>query len=85
LPGATANWNGNAVIDYWQGYPWSKGSYSYWKVGQYTAFVGMERVEQNGCHFAGEHTSIDFQGYLQGGVETGARAAAEIVAAYKGK
>src|SRR3954468_11748744 len=85
LPGATANWNGNATIDYWQGYPWSKGSYSYWKVGQYTAFAGMERAEQSGCHFAGEHTSIDFQGYLQGGVETGARAAAEIIAAYKGK
>src|SRR3954462_5231604 len=85
LPGATANWNGNATIDYWQGYQWTKGSYSYWKVGQYTAFVGMEGAEQNGCHFAGEHTSIDFQGYLQGGVETGARAAAEIIAAYKGK
>jgi monoamine oxidase len=85
LPGATANWNGNATVDFWAGYPWTKGSYSYWKVGQYTAFVGMERAEQNGCHFAGEHTSIDFQGYLQGGVETGARAAGEIVAAYKGK
>ena len=85
LPGATANWNGNATIDYWQGYQWAKGSYSYWRVGQYTAFAGMERAEQNGCHFAGEHTSIDFQGYLQGGVETGQRAAGEIVAAYKGK
>jgi monoamine oxidase len=85
LPGATANWNSNVTIDYWQGYPWSKGSYSYWKVGQYGAFAGMERAEQNGCHFAGEHTSIDFQGYLQGGVETGQRAAGEIVAAYKGK
>jgi monoamine oxidase len=85
LPGATANWNGNATIDFWTGYEWTKGSYSYWKVGQYTAFAGMERTEQNGCHFAGEHTSIDFQGYLQGGVETGGRAAAEIVAAYKRK
>jgi monoamine oxidase len=85
LPGASANWNGNATIDYWQGYEWTKGSYSYWKVGQYTAFAGMERAEQNGCHFAGEHTSVDFQGYLQGGVETGQRAAGEIVAAYKGK
>jgi monoamine oxidase len=85
LPGATANWNGNATIDFWTGNEWTKGSYSYWRVGQYTAFAGMERAEQNGCHFAGEHTSIDFQGYLQGGVETGARSAAEIVAAYKGK
>ena len=85
LPGATANWNGNATIDYWPGYEWTKGSYSYWRVGQYTAFAGMVGAEQNGCHFAGEHTSIDFQGYLQGGVETGQRAAGEIVAAYKGK
>jgi monoamine oxidase len=85
LPGATANWNGNATIDYWQGYPWSKGSYSYWKVGQYTAFAGIEGAEQNGCHFAGEHTSIDFQGYLQGGVETGERAAGEIIQAFKSK
>jgi monoamine oxidase len=83
LPGATANWNGNATIDFWTGYKWTKGSYSYWKVGQYTAFAGMEAAEQNGCHFAGEHTSIDFQGYLQGGVETGERAASEIIAAYK--
>src|SRR3954447_16018262 len=83
LPGATANWNGNATIDFWTGYEWTKGSYSYWKVGQYRAFAGIERTEQSGCHFAGEHTSIDFQGYLQGAVETGERAAAEIVAAYK--
>jgi monoamine oxidase len=83
LPGATANYNNKATIDYWPGNKWSKGSYSYWKVGQYTTFAGMERAEQAGCHFAGEHTSVDFQGYLQGGVETGARAAGEIVAAYK--
>jgi monoamine oxidase len=83
LPGATANYNGKAYIDYWTANKWSKGSYSYWKVGQYTAFSGMEGVEQAGCHFAGEHTSVDNQGYLEGGAETGARAANEIVAAYK--
>jgi monoamine oxidase len=83
LPGAKANYNGKAYIDYWPGNKWSKGSYSFWKVGQYTAFSGMEGVEQAGCHFAGEHTSVDNQGYLEGGAETGARAAAEIVAAYR--
>jgi monoamine oxidase len=31
-------------------------------------------------HFAGEHTSINNQGFLDGAVETGARAAKEIVA-----
>ena len=85
LEGATANWDGRATIDYWTGYRWTKGSYSFWKVGQYTSFAGMERKEQAGCHFAGEHTSVDFQGYLQGAVETGARAASEIVSAFKRK
>jgi monoamine oxidase len=79
LPGATKQWNGSAAIDYWPGYRWTKGSYSYWKVGQYTKFAGMEGRRQGNCHFAGEHTSIDFQGYLNGAVETGQRAAGEIV------
>jgi monoamine oxidase len=35
------------------------------------------------CHFAGEHMSIDFQGYLNGAVETGQRAAADILADLK--
>lgn len=83
LPGATANWNGRATTDFWTAYPWTKGSYSYWKVGQYTQFAGAERQPEGNCHFAGEHTSIDFQGYLNGGVESGERAAGEIIAALK--
>jgi monoamine oxidase len=39
----------------------------------------MEKERQGNCHFAGEHTSQDFQGYLNGAVETGARAANEIL------
>ena len=62
---------------------WTRGSYSYWKVGQYTKFAGVERERQGNCHFAGEHTSLDFQGYLNGAVETGERAAAEILADFK--
>ncbi|MFL5927152.1 MAG: flavin monoamine oxidase family protein [Gaiellaceae bacterium] len=79
LPGATANWNGRVTRDFWTGYEWTKGSYSYWKAGQYTRFSGAEKERSGNCHFAGEHTSQDFQGYLQGGVETGQRAAAEIL------
>jgi monoamine oxidase len=80
LPGISNNhWNGRATIDYWTGYQWTKGSYSYWKVGQYTKFAGMERAIDGACHFCGEHTSIDFQGYLNGAVETGYRAAAEVI------
>jgi monoamine oxidase len=80
LPGATAQWNGKATRDYWTGYQWTKGSYSYWKAGQYTRFSGAEKEASGNCHFCGEHTSQDFQGYLQGGVETGQRAASEVLA-----
>jgi monoamine oxidase len=83
LPGALEAWNGKAAIDFWPGYEWTKGSYSYWKVGQYQRFAGMEARRQGNCLFAGEHTSIDFQGYLNGAVETGQRAAAEILADLK--
>jgi monoamine oxidase len=79
LPGLSSKWNGKATIDYWQAYPWTKGSYSFWKVGQYTKFAGVEREQQDNCHFAGEHTSVDFQGYLNGAVESGERTAAEVL------
>ncbi|HET8872466.1 MAG TPA: NAD(P)/FAD-dependent oxidoreductase, partial [Gaiellaceae bacterium] len=83
LPGISKQWNGRATRDFWTGDPWTKGSYSYWKVGQYTQFAGVERAREGNCHFAGEHTSIDFQGYLNGAVETGERAAGEILADLK--
>lgn len=83
LPGISRRWNGRATIDFWLGYRWTKGSYSYWKVGQYTKFAGVEREREGNCHFAGEHTSVDFQGYLNGAVESGERAANEILADLK--
>lgn len=83
LPGISALWNGRVTVDFWTGYQWTKGSYSYWKVGQYTKFAGAEQQASGNCHFAGEHTSINFQGFLQGGVESGQRAASEVLTALK--
>lgn len=84
LPGIKSKYiPGKATIDFWPAYPWTKGSYSYWQVGQYTSFSGVEKEQRGKVHFAGEHTSQDFQGYLNGGVETGNRAAAEILQDYK--
>lgn len=80
LPGVTASYNGKATLDYWTGNPWTRGSYSYWKVGQYTAFAGAEGEPEGNYHFCGEHTSINFQGFLNGAIETGERAASEITA-----
>jgi monoamine oxidase len=81
LPGIKSQWDGSATVDYWAAYPWTRGSYSYYRRGQYTAFGGAEEQVSGACHFAGEHTTQDFQGYLQGAVFSGQRAAAEVLAA----
>ena len=87
FPRITAQWTGRATLDTPATDPNLRGSYSYWKVGQYTRFSGYEAARQpypNGrCHFAGEHCSTNFQGYMEGGAEEGARAANEILSDYK--
>lgn len=79
LPGISSKWNGKATVDFWPAFQWTRGSYSFWKVGQYTKFAGIEGKREGNCHFAGEHTSIEYQGYLNGAVESGERAADEII------
>src|SRR5438876_216970 len=87
FPRITRHWNGRATLDTPLTNPFLLGSYSYWKVGQYVRFSGYEKARQpfpNGkCHFAGEHCSQDFQGYMEGGATEGARAANEILSDYK--
>jgi len=56
----------------------TRGSCSYWQVGQYTKFAGIEGAQEGNAHFCGEHTSIDAQGYLEGAVERCERAAEEV-------
>ena len=69
-------------VDFWPG---NRGRRARTRTGRSgsTRFAGVERERSGNCHFAGEHTSIDFQGYLNGAVETGERAAAEILADLK--
>jgi monoamine oxidase len=82
-PGVTPHWNGRATLST----PWRDpnllGSYSCWKPGQYTLFSGYEGARQGKCHFAGEHCSTNFQGFMEGGADEGARAANEILSDYK--
>ena len=88
FPGITQQWNGRATLDVPLTDPFLLGSYSYWKVGQYTLFSGYEGARQPNpqtgkCHFAGEHCSTNFQGFMEGGAEEGARAANEILSDLK--
>jgi monoamine oxidase len=83
FPCISSRWNSRATLDTPWRSPYLLGSYSYWKVGQYTSFSGSEKERSGNCHFAGEHCSTDFQGYMEGGASEGARAANEILSDYK--
>jgi len=80
VPPSEGLWNQRVIRNAWDRNPWSLGSYALIKPGQYTSFYGVEAERQGHVYFAGEHTSIDSQGYMNGGVETGQRAAAEVLA-----
>jgi monoamine oxidase len=79
FPGITARWNGKATLSTPMLDPNLLTSYSYWKVGQYHTFSGYEKMRQGNIHFAGEHCSQDFQGFMEGGASEGVRAAYEIL------
>lgn len=83
FPGIGATWNGRATLDVPAGLPFLLGSYSYWKVGQYTRIAGAEKLPSGQCHFSGEHCSIDFQGYMEGGAREGIRAARDVLHAVR--
>lgn len=63
---------------HWPSVPTHEGSYACFQPGQ-AAWAGLEGVAEGALHFAGEHTSVDGQGYMEGAAESGARAAAEVL------
>lgn len=79
FPGISAHYTGRASLSYPTADPSLLGSYSCWRVGQCTQFGGYEGVRQGPIHFAGEHCSVEFQGFMEGGAREGARAAREIL------
>jgi monoamine oxidase len=82
-PGIGARWNGRVIRNAWDRNPWSRGSYSLLKPGQYTAFHGIEHLPEGRVRFAGEQSSEIWFGYLNGAVESGLRAADEVARALR--
>lgn len=82
-PGVAPAWNGKATFGNAQADPNIRASYSCWLVGQYTTIAGHEPLPQGRVHFAGEHTSMAYQGFMEGGAESGFRAAREILDDYR--
>jgi monoamine oxidase len=71
----------SAWADLWPRDAWTNGAYAAFGIGQYTRFWGGTARADGNAHFAGEATSTYSQGYLNGGVESGDRAATEVMQA----
>jgi len=72
-PNASEKWDGNKIFMNWPKMEYALGSYSTPKVGQYTTIIGSAGEPELGGRmlFAGEHCSVQKQGYMDGAVESG--------------
>jgi monoamine oxidase len=77
-PGVRNAFNGNAHRMHWPSHRYTKGSYACYKPGQWTTVAGAEGRPVGNLFFAGEHCSREFQGFMNGGAETGRKAAEAI-------
>jgi monoamine oxidase len=64
----------------WEDDPWARGGYAYFDPGFDPLWRAWLARPAGRIVFAGEHTSIKNQGYMNGAIETGLRAAAEVAA-----
>ena len=62
----------------WEDDEWARGGYAYFDPGFDPRWRAALSMPTGRLHFAGEHTSHRWQGYMNGALESGYRAAAEI-------
>ena len=66
----------------WEDDPFARGGYAYFDPGFDPDLRAWLSRPAGRLFFAGEHTSVKWQGYMNGAVESGRRAAAEIAASH---
>jgi monoamine oxidase len=68
---------------FWPRHPHTLASYSAARVGQYTGMIETAAASEldGALLFGGEHTSVDFNGFMNGAVDSGERVARELLAA----
>jgi monoamine oxidase len=84
------DWLGSRNVDVagwrqfrWEADAWARGGYAVFDSSFDPSLRGWLAQPNGRLFFAGEHTSIAWQGYMNGAVESGRRAAAELAAAHR--
>src|SRR6476646_6711612 len=79
-PGTAEAFTKKAIRQHWPSSPFVLGSYTCFKPGQYSTLSKSIATPVGNLFFDGEHTSEDFNGYMEGAAESGERAAREVLA-----
>ncbi len=79
FPHTSDHYNGKAERFAWAGYGLTKGSYSAPLIGQWTEIFPHLATPQGGIFFAGEHCSLEMQGFMEGAARSGRDAAKEMM------
>ncbi len=81
FPGTSDAFNQHFTRMHWPSHPFTRAAYSCYKPGQWTEIAGREAEPVGNLFFAGEHCGGDYQGYMNGAVLSGRRAAQGVLAA----
>ena len=66
------------VTKCWDEDEWARGASAYYKPGQFSSLLPHVARPEGRIHFAGEHTSVWIDGWMQGALESGDRVAREV-------
>jgi monoamine oxidase len=83
FPGSKNGYANKHVFACWSSYPFVKASYTCPKPGQWNTAMLYTSEPVGDVYFAGEHCSVDYQGFMNGAAETGRLAAEQITAKIK--
>ncbi len=76
-PGMREHFEGG-ITKCWDEDQWARGASAYYKPGQFSTVLPHVARPEGRVHFAGEHTSVWIDGWMQGALESGNRVAREI-------
>ena len=79
FPGSKKQYANKHAFAAWSTYPWVKASYTCPKPGQWNTAMLHTSEPIGDVYFAGEHCSVEYQGYMNGAAETGRVTAEQII------
>jgi monoamine oxidase len=79
FPGFKSQYTGYTSQMNWTKYKWSLGSYICPRPGQYSTLMEHVATPVGNMYFAGEHTSVEFGGFMNGAAESGRLVAQQVM------